>query len=185
MYWNATVLQSPPSPLSHAPLHATDMGRKVGAAVSPHLTQCRPGRGLPPHQVASWSSQPFGHNRRWPKSGGGCYASFRGLLCTFRGGELGPILIQCRLGRGLPPYKVASWSSQPFGRNSHWPKSGRGLLCPFGGGAESPYNTMSPGPRPASIQPFDRNRHGPKIGEHRRVCVVFSNTRLTLYVVQW
>jgi len=26
-----------------------------------------------------------------------------------------------------------------------------GLLCPFPWGAESPYNTMSPGPRPTSV----------------------------------
>ena len=49
-----------------------DMGRKVVAAVplsvgmgalGPHLAQCRLGRGLPPYQVASLSTQPFGHNR--------------------------------------------------------------------------------------------------------------------------
>jgi len=37
--------------------------------LAPHLTQCRVGRGLPPYQVASWSMQPFGHNRRGPKIG--------------------------------------------------------------------------------------------------------------------
>jgi len=31
---------------------------------NPHLTHCRLGRGLPLYQVASWSMQPFGHNRR-------------------------------------------------------------------------------------------------------------------------
>jgi len=30
--------------------------------LSPHLTQCRQGRGLPPYQVTSWCIQPFGHN---------------------------------------------------------------------------------------------------------------------------
>ena len=29
-------------------------------------------------------------------------------------GELGPHLTQCRLGRGIPPYQVASWSIQPI-----------------------------------------------------------------------
>jgi len=29
-------------------------------------------------------------------------------LCPFSGGELGPHLTQCRLGRGLCPYKLAS-----------------------------------------------------------------------------
>jgi len=30
-------------------------------------------------------------------------------------GQLGPHLTQCRLGRGLPSYQVASWSVEPFG----------------------------------------------------------------------
>jgi len=30
--------------------------------LGPHQTQCRLGRGLPPHQVANWSIQPFDHN---------------------------------------------------------------------------------------------------------------------------
>jgi len=30
--------------------------------LSPHLTQCCLGRGLPSYQVESWSIQPFGHN---------------------------------------------------------------------------------------------------------------------------
>jgi len=30
--------------------------------LSPHLTQCGLGRGLPPYQAASWFIQPFGHN---------------------------------------------------------------------------------------------------------------------------
>jgi len=59
-------------------LAATDMGRKLGSLcplgmeLGPHLTQCCPGRGLPPHQVAPWSTQPFGHNRHGPKIGGLC-----------------------------------------------------------------------------------------------------------------
>jgi len=37
----------------------------------------------------------------------------------FRWGELGPHLTQCSLGRGLPPYQLASsWSIQPFGHNT-------------------------------------------------------------------
>jgi len=40
--------------------------------VSRHLTQCGQDRGLPPYQVASWSIQPFGHNRHRPKIGGCC-----------------------------------------------------------------------------------------------------------------
>ena len=37
--------------------------------LGPHLTQCGLGWGLPPYQVASWSIQPFGHNRHGPKIG--------------------------------------------------------------------------------------------------------------------
>jgi len=49
-------------------------------------TQCRLGRGLPPYYVASWSIQPFGHNRYGPKIGG----------CVPLGArELGPYLTQC------------------------------------------------------------------------------------------
>jgi len=33
----------------------------------PHLAQCDLGRNRPPYQVASWSIQPFGHNRDGPK----------------------------------------------------------------------------------------------------------------------
>jgi len=57
-----------------------------------------------------------GQNRHRPKGGG--------LLCPFCGGELGPHLTQCRLGWGLPPYQVASWSIQPFGQNRYGPKIG-------------------------------------------------------------
>jgi len=61
--------------------------------------------------------------------------------------ELGPHLTQYGLGRGLPPYQLASCSIQPFGQNRHGPKSAGRRLCPFGGrGAGSTFNTMSPGP---------------------------------------
>jgi len=92
------------------------------------------------------------------------------LLCPFSG-ELGPSLIQCGLSRGLLPYQVqvSSSSIQPFGHNRHEPKTGG--LCPFWGGAATPYDTTSHGPRftsvpmaPRSIQPLGHNRHGPKLG---------------------
>jgi len=38
--------------------------------LGPHVTQCGLGRGLPSHQVASRSIQPFGHNRHGLKIGG-------------------------------------------------------------------------------------------------------------------
>ena len=74
-----------------------------------------------------------------------------GYCAPFRGRKLGPHLTQFRLGRGLPPYKVPSWSIQPFGQSKHGPKIGGAV--PFLGGylGPSPYNTMSPGPRPTSI----------------------------------
>jgi len=44
--------------------------------------------------------QPFDHSRHGPKSGGCCAPRFRGSWI--------PNLTQCRMGRGLPPYQVAS-----------------------------------------------------------------------------
>jgi len=35
-------------------------------ALRPHLTQCGLVQGLPSYQMASWSIQPFGHNRHGP-----------------------------------------------------------------------------------------------------------------------
>jgi len=75
-----------------------------------HLTQCGQGRGLPPYQVASWSNQPFGHNKHGSKSGV--------AVPLFRH------LTECCLGWDLPPYHVASWCIQPFGHNRHGPKIG-------------------------------------------------------------
>jgi len=60
-------------------------------------------------------------------------------------GELGPHLTQCRLGRGLPPYQVASQFIRLFGNN------GYGLKIE---GAVSLSNTMSPGLRPTSVPSF-------------------------------
>jgi len=50
-------------------------------------------------------------------------------LCPFEG-VLGPHLTQYRLGRGLPPYQVASSSIQPFGHNRRGPKIG--VCAPLG-----------------------------------------------------
>jgi len=99
-------------------LATVDMGRKLGCVLlwrelGPHLTQCGVGRGLPSYQVASWSNQPFGHNRHGPKIGG--------CAPLGRVRELGPHLTQSGLGRGLPSYQMASWSIQPTGHNRHGP----------------------------------------------------------------
>ena len=49
-------------------------------------------------------------------------------------GELGRYLTQCRLGRGLSPCQVVSWSITPFGYNIHGPNIG----VPLWGGVETP-----------------------------------------------
>jgi len=82
----------------------TPFGR--GSCLGPHVTQCGLCRGLSSYQVASWSIQPFGHNKHGPKIGGVPFLGER---------ELGPHLAKCGLGLGLPLYQVASWSMQPFG----------------------------------------------------------------------
>jgi len=127
--------------------------------LGPHLTQCCLGRRLLHYQEASWSIQSFGHKRHGSKIGGRA-PFFVGMgpikhnvawaevyLLTEKWGPLylfftgvGSPLTQCRLGRGLPQYQVASWSIQPFGHNRHWPKIGGGELCPFMRGAGSPSN---------------------------------------------
>ena len=63
--------------------------------------------------------------------------------------SVGPHLTQRRLGQGLPPYQVVSWSIQPFGYNRYGRQLG---VCPFWGrGAGSPSNIMWPEPKPTSI----------------------------------
>jgi len=133
-------------------LAITAIGKKLGrydvlvlGEMSPHLTQCGLGRGLPlyAYQVASWSIKPCGNNRHGPKSGG--------LLCQFisGGGKLGPHLTQCRLGQGLPPYKVASSSIMPFSTTDIGQKLGRDAVPLLGDGSAS--NTMWRAPRPITI----------------------------------
>jgi len=140
-------------------LAAIDKGRKVAAVVPLSVG----GAEFP--SITMWpgpraTSVPSGilihpavwHNRHGPKSWGCCATYFWGRWVT-------PHLTHCRLGRGLPPYQVASWSIQPFGHNRHGPKIEGDCLCkialiraPFlGGGAGSPFNTMWPGPRPTSL----------------------------------
>jgi len=59
-------------------------------------------------QLLRWSTVWL--QQTWAEKWVSCCAPFLG--------ELGPHLTQCRLGRGLPPYQVASWSIQPFGHNT-------------------------------------------------------------------
>jgi len=63
----------------------------------------------------------------------------------------GSYLTQCRLGRGLPPYQVTSWSIQPFGHSRRGPKNWGCCTAPFRRRAGSPSNTMWPGPRPTCV----------------------------------
>jgi len=90
-----------------------------------------------PYQVASSSIQPFGHNRREPKTGG----------VPLLEGAATP----CNTTSHWPRFtSVISgiWSIQPFNHNRHEPKIGGGCALFFCGGARSPSNTKSPGPRP-------------------------------------
>jgi len=113
-------------------LATIDMGQKLGGYcweggcwVS-YLTQCSLGQGLPSYQVASWSLQPFGHNRRGPKCKSGGCALFREKL-------------------GPPPNTMSPGprpTSVPSGILLHpavWPHGPKtGGLCPFGEGSWVP-----------------------------------------------
>ena len=67
---------------------------------------------------------------------------------------LGSHVTQCGLCRGLPPYQVASWSTQPFGHNRHGLKIGGCALFGVGVGAGFPSNRMWLGPRRTSTPSF-------------------------------
>jgi len=64
---------------------------------------------------------------------------------------LGPHLTQSRVGWGLPPRQVPSWSIDPFGHNKHGPIFWRGLGPLFGERYGYISNTKSPELRPTSI----------------------------------
>jgi len=75
-----------------------------------------------------------------------------GGLCSLLGrGSLVHILTQSRLGRGLPPNQVPSWSIQTFGHNKHGPNKGGGSAPFLGRGPGSPCSIMWPGTRPTSM----------------------------------
>jgi len=91
------------------------------------------------------------------------WAESWGLLSPFWGEELGPHLTQCRLGRGLPFYQVASWSIQAVDHNRYGPKIGGSApleerelgphLKQYGQGRGLPACQVSSW----SIQPFGHN----------------------------
>ena len=93
-----------------------------GEAGSPSSTMWPGPRPTAIPSGASWSMQPFGHNRHGPK--------IEGFVPFLGSGELGLHLAQYGLDRGLPSYQVAFWSMQPFGHNRHGPAP----LFFFGGG---------------------------------------------------
>jgi len=92
------------------------------------------------------------------KSGGGGCAPFRGETAWSPTNTMS-------LGRGLPPHRVTSWSIQRFGHNRHWPKIGG---CAPLGGAVSPSNIMSSGPRPTSMPSFTIHQHYRHTGQGRQ-----------------
>jgi len=123
-----------------------------------------PGQGLPPHQVASWSIQPFGHNRHGPKIG----ALWTQQTWAKNWGLCPPFL----MGGGFPsntmsPYKIPiSISSgiliHPAVRPQQTWAENWGL-CSLGEGGAGPHLTRCGRGLPArqvsswSIQPFDHN----------------------------
>jgi len=82
---------------------------------------------------------------------------------------LGPSCVQCRLGRGLPPFK---WHLDPTSRLASKDMRRKLGAVPLSG-AGSPANTMWHGSRPTSVAsgilihlyPFCHSRHGPKRGQ--------------------
>jgi len=115
---------------------AVPMGR--GVELGPHLTQCS--------KCHLDSSSRLATSNMGRKLGG--------RLCPFfQQGELGLHLAQCGLGRGLPPYHMASRCMQPFGHNRYGPKAG-GCAPLAEGGARSPSNTIWPGLRPIHMPSF-------------------------------
>jgi len=109
--------------------------------------------------VASWSIQPFGHNRPGPKIGGRTLWE-----------RVSWVPIQHNVARA-EAYLSAKFHLDPSNcLATVGLKLGWGCYAPFWG-SWSPSNTMLPGPRPRppyqmvswSTQPFDHNRHGPRI----------------------
>jgi len=118
---------------------------KIGGGLCPLLW----GAGYPSNKMwpglrsTSAASGILIHPAVWPQYMGRKV----GAVPLFRG-EIGPQLTQCRLGRGLHPYQVASSSSSSLVVTDMGQKLGAVPL--WGGGAGSQSNTMWPGPRPTS-----------------------------------
>ena len=75
-----------------------------GEELGPYLTQCGLGRDLRPYQVIKWYLDPSSRfGLATTDIGRKLGAAVPRLL-----GEVDAYLTQCGLGRGLPPYRVAS-----------------------------------------------------------------------------
>jgi len=112
-------------------LATKNMGRILGVCVpfvveqlGSHVTQCGLRRGLPSYQVASWSMQPFGHNRHGPKIGGS--APFLGRGSWIAGSPSNTMSLRLR-PTFLPSGTLIQQSIWP----QHWDWGG---LCRLGGG---------------------------------------------------
>jgi len=96
-------------------LSTINTGRKVGSAVPPLGGAGSPSNTLWPGlrtiaPCTKWHLDPPSHLASTD-------SGRKSSACAPFLGELGPHLTQCRLGRGISPYQVASQSIQPFGHN--------------------------------------------------------------------
>ena len=105
-----------------------------GLELGPHLTQCCVARAEAYHRTKSWHLDP---SSRLATINMGRKLG----AVPFLGGGAGPHQAQCSLGRGLPPYQVASSSMQPFGHNRYGPKIGG--CAPLGEGDLGPHLAQS------------------------------------------
>jgi len=86
-------------------LATTAMGRKLGAVPLMRTAGFPPNTMWPRAEAYLTASGILIYPAVWPKQ---IWAENWGGAVLLRGGELGPHLIQCHLGRRLPPYQVAS-----------------------------------------------------------------------------
>ena len=93
-----SVTYVPSGILIHPAVVTIDMGQKLGGVGVPFFLKS------PGPRPTSIPSGILVHPAVWPQR---TLAENWGL-CPFRGGKMGPHLTQCRIGRGLPPYQVAS-----------------------------------------------------------------------------
>jgi len=105
-------------------LATIDMGRKVGRLLCPF-----PWPGAGSHLTVSPSVEAY-LRAKWHLDPSSRLATTDmgqklGTCHFFLGEELYPHLTQCGLGRGLPPYQVASKSIKPFGHSTPTSKTGQ------------------------------------------------------------